>query len=185
MIKISPKGSNDINGILHRFPFINASCEAKSYQQDSSQCINAINISHDHHFCSLTSENEWFSFHIPNIKIFATHYSVQVPERKSDFWGYPVSWDFYGIDGEKSVLIDHVDHSSLTPTDRIKTFELDTKGYFSKFKLVMLGENDLSGSDLRIYKIDVFGRLYSFLPFIQTPKSYTLYILSSFLFIIL
>lgn len=60
-------------------------------------CINAINISHDFHFCSDRNQKEWFQFHIPNIRLFITHYSIQVPERDKPGWYYPVAWDLYGI----------------------------------------------------------------------------------------
>ena len=172
MIKLLPNG-NDINGILHQFPNLNATCESSSYQENISTCINAINVSHDHHFCSDRNINEWFSFHIPNIKMFVTHYSLQMPDKSiSAGWAYPINWSFYGIyESGKEKLIHEVTNAGFTNTSRIKTFEIDHKDYFSKFKLVMEGANDDGYYDLRIYKIDLFGTIYSFFPFnIQTCK---------------
>ena len=165
MINLFPKG-DDINGILHRYPSLNATCQSLSYQQDGSQCINAIIISKNFHFCSRLNNNEWFSFHIPNVKMYVTHYSMQMPERSNHaHWHYPVSWKYYGID-ESGVMhsIHNVTNANFDNENRIKTFELTQKGYFSQFKLIMEGENDGGTLDLRIYKIDLFGTIYSFFP---------------------
>lgn len=55
-----------------------------------------------------------------------------------------------------------VSNTGFTSTDRIRTYEVTTKGYFTKFKLLMTSENDGGTKDLKIYEIDVFGTIYSF-----------------------
>ena len=183
MIRISPKG-NDINGILHRFPSLNASCESKSSLETFSKCINAVNISHDFHFCSGSSQNEWFLFHIPNIKLFVTHYSIQEPVKMLNR-AYPIAWDLYGISDEnEETLIDRVENSGLTQEERTKTYIIDKKGYYSKFKMIMTAKNENGELNFRIYKIDVFGIIYSFLPFIQRTPRHPIYSIVCFLFLL-
>ena len=171
MIRVLPNG-DDINGILHRFPYMNATCQSKSIKHNFSQCINAINISHDYHFSSLDEENEWLLVHIPNVKLYATHYTIQVPDR--DFWQWfcPKSWDFYAIVENNEILIDHVEEAGFKDNDKIKTFEINKKGYYSQFKLIMKGTNEGGELHLRIYKIDLFGIIYSFIPFFHQNTTY-------------
>ena len=187
MIKVRPQNNADINGILHKFPILTATCSSKSFQIPPSKCTNAINISYPSHFCSGTETDQWFIFSVPNIKLFATHYVLQMPSRESnDYWYYPVSWDFYGTTktGEEK-HIDHVDKSELTPNNRIRTYELNIKGYYSQFKLKMIGTNDGGYNDLRIYKIDLFGTIYSFLPFRMIQKGNYYHFSLCFIFVLL
>ena len=116
--------------------------------------------------CSTSSSHEWYSFYIPNIKMFVTHYSLQMPDKSTNsVWAYPISWKLYSISelGENK-LIDNVTDSGFSNKDHIKTYELKDKGFYSKFKLVMQGENANQKLNLRIYKIDIFGTIYSIFP---------------------
>ena len=173
MISIKPKG-DDINGILHQYSSINATCEVSSYKDDIALCINAIDVTKNYHFCSGNEEGSWFLFHVPNIKIFVTHYSLEMPERVNSYWYYPKSWSLYSIsDKNEEQQISHVQSAQFDPIiSRIKTFELDEKGFYSKFRLEMEGDNDGGQNELRIYKIDLFGKIYQFFYFGCGKKSY-------------
>ena len=155
---------DDIKGILHQYTFLNATCQASSNKHENEYtCIDAITVTKNTHFCSGNEEGQWFLFHIPNIKIFVTHYSLQMPPRSQSYWSYPKAWNFYGItEDEKEHPISHITEAGFDPNSAlIRTFEIEQKGFYNKFKLVMEGLNDGSSHSLRIYKIDLFGKLYN------------------------
>ena len=63
--------------------------------------------------------------------IYATHYSLQMPDRKvSIYYYYPTNWKLYGIssDGEQTI-IDTVTNTTFNTNHRTKTFEIENKGY--------------------------------------------------------
>ena len=185
MLSISPKSDEDLYGFLHKITNLNATCKSSSSKLDISECINAIDIHHDYHFCSSSSnENQWFSVYFPNVKIFATHYSMQMPKRDTDYWYYPIKWKVYGISSNNEEFeIDSVTDAQFNTQNRTKTFEIHKKAFYNKFKLVMQGLSDGSDKYLRIYKIDFFGKIiplyYNFLK--QTRNFISIHILSSFL----
>lgn len=158
---ILPKNDSDINGIIHKIRNINVTCVAKSYQQLSSVCWNAINISHDYHFCSGSGSSQWYQFTFPNTLIRATHYSIQSPTKTNSGWYMPKSWEFFGIKADgTTVSIDDVEESKLNEDKKIVVYKTNKVGVFTGFKLQMRGYN-YQGSlyDLRLYKIDVFGTI--------------------------
>ena len=160
-MRISPKNNSDIYGIIHKIPNLKVNCSAKSSQQTSSTCWNAINPTHDFHFCSGSESDQWFQFIFPNILIKATHYSLQAPKDTMTGWYMPKSWEFFGIkENGALVSIDTVSESKLNEDKKIVTYAVDKVDTFVGFKLQMKGSNyQGSYTDLRIYKIDFFGSI--------------------------
>ena len=162
-MRISPKNNSDIYGIIHKIPNLKVNCSAKSSQQTSSTCWNAINPTHDFHFCSGSESDQWFQFIFPNILIKATHYSLQAPRGTTSGWYMPKSWELFGIkENGTLVSIDTVSESKLNEDKKIVTYAVDRVDTFVGFKLQMKGSNyQGTYTDLRIYKIDVFGIISS------------------------
>ena len=165
MIKISPQNSSDIYGFIHKYPYLNVTCESKSVQDSGTKCEYAIDPSINYHFVSKNNAGEWYKFQIPNTLIQVTHYSIQAPTHEGySYRQSPKSWDFFGIKlNNDEVKIDSITDSGLTENYQIKTFPVDSSEKFKALKLTMKGKNyaNTLTYSLRIYKIDIFGYIQS------------------------
>ena len=161
MKKVVPSSGNDINGFIHNFPLLNVTCVSKSKNRDTSICWNAINASHNYHFCSDQSSGQWFQFNFPNVLVKTTHYSLQAPVNSMNGWHMPKSWEFFGLKADgRSISIDNVTESGLNEDKKIVTYQVKVIDSFTGFRLLMKGYNYKGDSnELRIYKIDVFGTM--------------------------
>ena len=165
MYNIQPKNNSDINGFIHSLPLLHVTCKSSSYQVTGSQCINAITPSHNYHFTTNESDNEWFEMEFPNFPIYMQYYSLQVPNQTQSWgWFSPKSWELFGITLEgKTISIDNVTDSQLKGAYKVVTYHISNPNFYIGLRLVMQGVNYGGYKDLRFHKIDVFGSTYFYL----------------------
>ena len=150
-----PLNSSDINGIIHKLKNVKVTCKSIEPAMSGSSCMNAINISHDFHFCgSRNTYDQWLSLSFPRIKIYLTHYSIQAPNIEAA----PKSWKFFGKKEGKWILLDTVKESKLnTAFYSVLTRRVSEEGPFNEFNVTTNETNYKDRNEFRIHKIDVFG----------------------------
>ena len=159
MFKVEPESESDINGFIHIYPHLKVVCDSKSTQSPDYKCENAINPSSKKHFVTNTGSDQWFEMEFPNFPIYMEHYSIQTADLKSSsLWACPKAWELFGITFKREVIsIDNQTNSELTEAFKIITYKIYKPDYYIGLKLVMRDKNHAGSTDLRFYKIDVFG----------------------------